>query len=199
MGRRWGAMLALAAVLGIAAAAAVQVYDRSRQSGQAETPLDLTNRKLALHGEPTLAAGTDVSASLSLPPMPTSTPGVNPAAASPACGPRAGPDSLLTIAARFGEVRSDCLRVGNQWVATTNGDRAQGIPGVVAVFACALDDADCLRGGEPRSGRWEYFPAPNQRGVAVLARDGDTLILSNGRQICFSLVTHTFDTDPGCR
>ncbi len=199
MGRQAATMLAVAAALGIAAAVAFQVHDRSHQSGRAQTPLELTNRKLALHGEPTLAPGTDLSAPLSLPPMSTPTPGPAPTPPPPACGPREGPASLLAITARFGDVRSDCLLINGQWVVTTNGRRAEGVPGVVAVFACARDDSDCLQGGEPRAGQWEYFVAPNNRGVAVLARSGDTLILNNGRQVCFNLLTHAFDTDPGCQ
>lgn len=178
--------------------------DRGGDSTKAQSPVDIANEKLKLHGEPTLPPDTDLSKPRVIP---TITPGgsitIIPATALPAkkCGPRDDGKASTDVLAPYGEVRLGCALFETQWVITTLGETSTGTTGVIAIYSCTRTDAECLAGGEPSlSGDWAVYEPPRTGGVTVLGVVGSsTLVINNaGAQMCFDLTTHTYDTDPGC-
>jgi hypothetical protein len=119
------------------------------------------------------------------------------------CGDWSAPAGTVgaAFAARYGEIRT-CERYGTQFVITTLGDAQRHSTGVIAVYACAAEDAACLDGRKPHPvAGWEFFPPPYPGGVTVLIQSSPNVLIVDdaGYQMCFDLQSHAYDQNPGCQ
>lgn len=118
------------------------------------------------------------------------------------CGAWASASGVVgvMITARYGEIRQ-CQIIGAQIVITTLGSSKEGLPGVIAIYQCKAQDTTCQNGQtRPPAKGWQFFLPPNHGGVTVLIQSSlSVLIIDNaGAQMCFSLMTHTYDRNPVC-
>jgi len=118
------------------------------------------------------------------------------------CGDWSGPGGVVgaMITARYGEIRQ-CQVYGSQIVINTLGVVKSGISGVIAIYQCQPQDTTCKDGRTPHPAvGWTFYPPPYNGGVTVLQQSSPSvLIIDNaGHQICFNLVSHSYDRSPGC-
>ena len=134
--------------------------------------LDAVNRRLAANNEPTIPPGSDLSHGVpydhtavarieatiaALPKLPPE--GLT-------CGPMAERHGIITT--NYGPIRDHCGLFGTKWIVTTSGGADSTVPGVLAVYACAADDAACLAGKEPSTpGKWQIFPSLTGHAVDI--------------------------------
>jgi hypothetical protein len=162
--------------------------------------IDLINRKLVQHGEPTIpldstpfAPRTGASVVPGMPRTPTDalTPPTTPA--PPDCG-AGGISGGNEIVATSGSVLGRCGLYGTYLVFTTYGTSTAH--GGIGVFECGANDASCRAGGYPEHpGAWSFYPGPMSGSVKVLAfhPTQDELVVDNGGlQTCFNLSTRMY-------
>jgi len=155
--------------------------------------LDAFNRRLAAHGEPTLPPGTDVTkgypfdktVEASVDATDEARPTLPPASLN--CGPRDARSG--DISTGHGYINMNCALYGDDWIATTSGDFARAVPGVLALYHCDASDASCLSRGEPGiPGQWRIYTSPIGEGVKIYSQSGPILLILPG-QYCFDLTT----------
>lgn len=194
---RFRVVAGLVAVLLAAGAGLVYVQvSGDGAAGGEDSVLDQVNRKLILHGQPTLASLTQEA-------PPTESPGALPPTpfptfSPPPCG-RGGITGGEEIVAQYGEVRRGCEQFGNLLLFTTLG--VGDGPGGIGIFECAEGDTSCLTGEAPATGGpWLFYPAPRPGGVTTLALPSpNILIISNGGgQMCFNLLTREYIVGQSC-
>jgi hypothetical protein len=120
---------------------------------------------------------------------------IQPAQASPVCGPwsAAGSATAEEVSRRYGEIRN-CLFAGNDWVLTTLG--LVGEPGVIGLDDCGISDTSCRDGSVDHPfASWHFYKAPFPGGVTVLGQgQGGLVVDDGGHQIRFTLATASFET-----
>jgi hypothetical protein len=196
-------LILLVSALVLAAAAAVSGYllIDSAKGKEAETPLEVLNRKIAANGLPTLASEAELTWT---PPTPhdssTATPGPSPTPTLPDCaaGTISGAEAIV---AQYGSA-SRCGSVGRFLYFSVSGWYDSPLvddQGGIAVYACA-DEDPCNR-GDPvvRPVVWAFYPAPAKGRFKVGGFvPPDTLIIMGMGQICFNLRTGEYITKQPC-
>lgn len=200
--RRRRSLLAGTLALTIVAAVFAYLLVDSSEGQEAETTFEVTNRKLAANGMPTLASEDELAWTPPAPHEPfTPTPGPSPTPTFPDCaaGTIAGAEAIV---AQYGSASPTCGSVGrflyfavSGWYDTPLVDNQGGI----AVYACA-DEDPCTR-GDPvaRPATWTFYPAPAKGRFKVGGfAPPDTLIIMGMGQICFNLRTGEYITENPC-
>jgi hypothetical protein len=195
--------LVLALGIGIGAFALVQ----GGEGEEAETPLEVANRKLANAGQPTLPPDWNP------PPIPspdpgirpwTPTPGPSPTPMAPVCS-EANITGAEEIVQRYGSATStECAAVGSFMYFLVPGDREGDRHGGVAVFECSRECVENLADepgryviGRGEAGAWSFYPAPYSISKVMGFSSPDTLILAPA-QLCLNLRTGEYNSVQPC-
>jgi hypothetical protein len=192
--RRRPILLIGAAVMALTAGTGAYLLVQSTAGGQEkETLFEITNRKLAANGQPTLAS----EAELTWTPAPshepyTPTPGPSPTPVVPVCA-QGTISGAAEIVAQYGGSNGTCLAAGRFLFFVISGYYDTPLvddQGGIAVYACAEEDPCAPDKPLAAQGTWTFYPAPSKGKFKVQGfLPPDALIILGMGQICFSLTT----------